>query len=491
MKKFLQILLVAVLIVACSLVFADYTEQENFADYGQFLQDLNLIQGDANGNLNPNNALNREEAVVIILRMLGEEAAAKQCQEHLFSDVKGHWAEPYVNYAKLKGLVNGVSASEFGAGEQVTIKQLYTMFLRAAGYTADWSKEDIVKKAEDYGLSADLATNLSADNAALRGHAFIIFTNAIVLPTNPDVEHNSCVLTKVLSDNPNVYQLLLAHEELQYYLPDSYQADYEFIERHNNHGINTHNTHNKHDNHNNKHGQKNQQVAVERDFELVSATVNNKDGIVLEFSDEISLQTSKDNIEVYGSYGKNDLHYESFYTNPNNYKIFTSGNTATIKFYEKNGKQVDNLSGLTFTIKYEVDNKIDNAVASGKEDVKFNGKFTVSGSGLELVKAEASPDAKNVINLWFNQQLYYRDFASSGALKVTAAHGDYAEYSEEWFLDENNYVIGTTDKKAYIRYMDGAASVDLDGISFEIEYDVKARENDDKASGSVRVDFER
>ncbi len=481
MKKIVGIFILSVALISSFIVYADTSERENFATYGEFLQDLNLIKGDDNGNLNPNDSLSREEAVVIILRMLREEEQAKKCQAKVFSDLHGRWSEPYVNYAKQKGLVNGISEHSFGATDKVTIKQLYTMFLRAAGYSADWATEDIVAKAEQYGLAYDLDQAIDGDKAALRGHSFIIFSNAITLPTNPEVENNSCVLTKVLREHPNTYQLALKYEDLIDYLPDSYQADYGFMTGHANHENNKHaNEHDKHD----------VMPVNSVKFELLKSSVTNENGIVLEFSQDLAMNTGKDEIEVYSSYGKNDIHYESFYTNPDNYKVIVDNNKVWIKFYEDNGKQVSNLSGLNFVVKYTVDNKVDNASDVGKVTVSYDGDYVTSGGGLELVKAEPSPDARNVINLWFNQLLDYHEI-SNDSIDIISVSGDYGEFSEEWFKDDNNYVVGTTDKKVYIRYMDGSSSIELEDLVFEIEYDIKARENDDRAEGEVTVDFDR
>ncbi len=67
--------------------------------------------------------------------------------------------------------------------------------------------------------------------------------------------------------------------------------------------------------------------------------------------------------------------------------------------------------------------------------------------------------------------------------------GNFGEYSEAWFKDKNNYTIGTTDKKVYIRYNDGSASVNLEGLTFKLRYNVKARESNDFSKGEIDFSF--
>lgn len=92
----------------------------------------------------------RQEAVTMLVRMLGKEAEAKAGSwQTPFTDVD-RWAEPYVGYAYENGLTNGTGADTFGGSQPVNATQYLTFVLRALGYSsktdfawdAAWEKSD-------------------------------------------------------------------------------------------------------------------------------------------------------------------------------------------------------------------------------------------------------------------------------------------------------------------------------------------------------------
>ena len=52
--------------------------------------------------------------------------------KHPFKDSEGHWAEAYIAWAKDKGIVEGVSATEFDPEAPITREQMATIFGRYA-----------------------------------------------------------------------------------------------------------------------------------------------------------------------------------------------------------------------------------------------------------------------------------------------------------------------------------------------------------------------
>ena len=99
----------------------------------------------------------RVEALVMLIRLLGEEADAVACQSsHHFVDVPmGHWAYSYVAYAYEKGYTAGVSATEFSPNAEVNLKAFVTFLLRALGYNdanGDFDYGYAIEKAEELGL---------------------------------------------------------------------------------------------------------------------------------------------------------------------------------------------------------------------------------------------------------------------------------------------------------------------------------------------------
>lgn len=99
------------------------------------LQTLGLFQGTERGYELGRDAT-REEAVAMLVRLLGKENEAYQGQwEHPFTDVS-RWAQPYVSYAYANGLTQGVNATTFGSNEKITQSQYLTFLLRALGYNS-------------------------------------------------------------------------------------------------------------------------------------------------------------------------------------------------------------------------------------------------------------------------------------------------------------------------------------------------------------------
>ena len=94
-------------------------------------------------------ALTREEAAVLVLRVMGGEADLFDA-ELPFSDVSA-WARPHVSRLWEAGIVRGVSAGRFGAAEPVTARQFYTMLLRALGHT-EFSADGALEYAVSCGL---------------------------------------------------------------------------------------------------------------------------------------------------------------------------------------------------------------------------------------------------------------------------------------------------------------------------------------------------
>lgn len=115
-----------------------YTEQQN--TMAQELYSMGLFQGkgqDKNGNLifDLDNTATRDEAITMLIRLLGAETTAKSNSYSApFNDVES-WAVPYVGYAYQNKLASGISSTKFGGKNTVNAKQYITFALRALGYT--------------------------------------------------------------------------------------------------------------------------------------------------------------------------------------------------------------------------------------------------------------------------------------------------------------------------------------------------------------------
>lgn len=111
----------------------------------------------------------RIEALIMLIRLLGEEEAALACTaEQPFSDVPD-WCARYVAYAYEKGYSNGVGGGRFGTNEPASAV-IYTEFiLRALGYSS--TAQTDISDSPERALAAGILTG--GECAALRADAFL------------------------------------------------------------------------------------------------------------------------------------------------------------------------------------------------------------------------------------------------------------------------------------------------------------------------------
>ncbi len=188
MKKVLSLFLVIVLLssaVAGAVDTGLISPASNATlDHANVLKDLGLFLGTDKG-FELDRAPTRAEAVVLLLRMLGEESAAlDSTYENPFTDVPT-WAVSYISYAYAKGYTKGTSATTFDAAKTVTPEQFITFMLRALGYKDNvdfvWNKS--INKAEEIGLvEKDKYENGSA---FLRGDCVDIIYSALTQTKKP------------------------------------------------------------------------------------------------------------------------------------------------------------------------------------------------------------------------------------------------------------------------------------------------------------------
>ena len=114
----------------------------------ELLYQLGLFQGVGAGadglpDFDLGRAPTRQEAVTMLVRLLGKDAEAQSgSYKTPFTDV-ADWAKPYVGYAYQNKLTLGTGATTFGGSDTVTPAQYLTFVLRALGYSSqedfEWS----------------------------------------------------------------------------------------------------------------------------------------------------------------------------------------------------------------------------------------------------------------------------------------------------------------------------------------------------------------
>ncbi len=151
------------------------------------LYELGLFRGVGNlADGSPDFALDRkpsrEEAVTMLVRLLGKDAEAQSASyTHPFSDVSD-WAKPYVAYAYQNRLTLGTGDTTFGGSDAVNTAQYLTFILRALGYssesdfhwTAPWELSD--------GLGITFGDYTATTRNFDRGDVAILSASALAAP---------------------------------------------------------------------------------------------------------------------------------------------------------------------------------------------------------------------------------------------------------------------------------------------------------------------
>lgn len=136
---------VLALVLACAMVFGmvatatstgypDVADDATYAEAVKTLSALKIIQGDENGNFNPDATITRAEMAKILCTMVNSGELSETATK--FADVAdNHWASGYINYAQQLGYIDGYDAVTFGPEDPVTYEQVIKLIVAALGYT--------------------------------------------------------------------------------------------------------------------------------------------------------------------------------------------------------------------------------------------------------------------------------------------------------------------------------------------------------------------
>lgn len=165
-QKRLQIgisILILALILSTVSVFAAIPDDVKGKSYEQAVETLmekGIITGDTDGSFNPDSNLTRAQACIIIVKSMNPPAAevtgtaTQPALKSGFGDMGGYgWAEGYISYAVKNGVTKGYPDGTFKPGNSVSMNELVTMVLRAAGYSDEnlqgtWPENYMNKAAE-------------------------------------------------------------------------------------------------------------------------------------------------------------------------------------------------------------------------------------------------------------------------------------------------------------------------------------------------------
>lgn len=100
---------------------------------------LGVMSGTDDGSFDPTLCLDRAQIarMATLIMMGGTDRDLGVKEEPSFSDIKGHWAEPYIEFCRDLGVLDGQEDGSFGPDEAVTALELIRVALRMLGYDAD------------------------------------------------------------------------------------------------------------------------------------------------------------------------------------------------------------------------------------------------------------------------------------------------------------------------------------------------------------------
>ena len=163
-----------------------HTPSETSIDYygiALALRELGLFRGSGSGigeGFDLHLAPTRAEALVMFIRILGEEEAALACTyEHPFTDVPA-WLDRYAAWAWNKGYTNGVGNNKFGTTLTVSAVEYQEFLLRALGYSTAGVDNYLtsLERSLEHGALTDAEYFLLSDNTFLRAHvAYLSYYN--------------------------------------------------------------------------------------------------------------------------------------------------------------------------------------------------------------------------------------------------------------------------------------------------------------------------
>ena len=182
MKKIVAILLVmtqflSVAVLADSVDLSDTQKKD--------LYNLGIMIGDENGDLRLEDNITRAEAAKMIC-VAGNLKLPSETDETLFNDVEGsHWAYQYISSAKENGIINGDENGNFNPENNITNEEIAKMIVCLLGYremaeTRGGYPAGYTSTASRIGITNNL--NLKTKTSAIRKDVAIMISNALDIP---------------------------------------------------------------------------------------------------------------------------------------------------------------------------------------------------------------------------------------------------------------------------------------------------------------------
>ncbi|MDD4780384.1 MAG: S-layer homology domain-containing protein [Tissierellia bacterium] len=159
------------------------------------LSSYEIINGYPNNMFKPNNTVTRAEMAKIITVAAGLNEYSKNMTS-TYKDMHDHWAEEYVELANAINIVKGISADEYGPDNKIKFNEALTMIVRLIGYSDEalegqWPS-NYYEKAKELNLFENINSN---SEYASRRDISIMLYNALNCNLVKVKENNSILKT--------------------------------------------------------------------------------------------------------------------------------------------------------------------------------------------------------------------------------------------------------------------------------------------------------
>lgn len=220
LKKVLALVLAVVMImgvvsVASAKTYKDADAEafKNYADAIDALSSLKILDGFEDETFKADGTLTRAQAAKIVAivhnaatngRIQSDIAALYSNAQNPFVDCNTSWALPYINYCRITGLADGMTATTYAPKREVTGVQFLKLMLTTLnfntakeGYTGTGWDINVLNRANEIGLTAGLEDGWKAIAPIKRGEAAQILYNAL---TSYLVEYGQKVKNNYVND---------------------------------------------------------------------------------------------------------------------------------------------------------------------------------------------------------------------------------------------------------------------------------------------------
>ena len=205
LKKVLALVLAVVMImgvvtVASAKTYTDVKATDNYADAIDALSSLKILDGFKDGDnysFKAEDPFTRAQAakIVAIVHNAATNGAIKDQDaisglysnaQNPFVDCNTSWALPFINYCRITGLADGMTATTYEPNRYVTGVQFLKLMLTTLnfdtakeGYTGTGWDVNVLNRANEIGLTAGLAKGWKGIAPITRGEAAQILVNAM------------------------------------------------------------------------------------------------------------------------------------------------------------------------------------------------------------------------------------------------------------------------------------------------------------------------